>query len=337
MKVFRHFRQALATALLLVLLGQSALAADEGFNAGLDIQRTEDKILVIVENSNVLAIEQPTLTIPCDFTYAQVTFNNEALDFTLVDDTISFCVTAGGTYTIDELDSPPEDPDDPQPEDPDDPQPEDPDDPQPEDPDDPRPDRPVSPPSEEDNENESQDPETPSENPDTWNSPFTDVTADQWYYEEVGYVVNAGLMNGVSSTTFAPNDVTSRAMVWTVLARMNGVDTTVVDGPWYQSAMTWAMDSGISDGADPNEPITREQLVTMLYRMAGNPKMGDPSLAAVEQYPDGSKVSPWAYEAMAWALQTGLLEGANGLLVPGETATRAQLATILMRFYMIQD
>lgn len=321
MKVFRYFRQAMATALLLVLLGQSALAADEGFNAGLDIQRTEDKILVTVKDSNVLATEQPTLTIPCDFTYAQVTFNSEALDFILVDGTISFCVAAGGTYTIDKLDSPPEDPDDPQPEDPDDP----------------RPERPVSPPSEEDNENESQDPETPSENPDTWNSPFTDVTADQWYYEEVGYVVNAGLMNGVSSTTFAPNDVTSRAMVWTVLARMNGVDTTVVDGPWYQSAMTWVMDSGISDGADPNEPITREQLVTMLYRMAGNPKMGDPSLAAVEQYPDGSKVSPWAYEAMAWALQTGLLEGVNVLLVPGETATRAQLATILMRFYMIQD
>ena len=192
-------------------------------------------------------------------------------------------------------------------------------------------------PSEEDDENESQVPEVPSEIPDTWNSPFTDVTVDQWYYEEVGYVVNAGLMNGVSSTTFAPNDVTSRAMVWTVLARMSGVDTAVADGPWYQAAMTWAMDSGISDGAGPGEPITREQLVTMLYRMAGNPKMGDPSLAAVEQYPDGSKVSPWAYEAMAWALQTGLLEGVNGLLVPGETATRAQLATILMRFCMIQD
>ena len=327
MKVFRYFRQALATALLLALLGQSALAADEGFNAGLDIQRTEDKILVIVENSNVLAIEQPTLTIPCDFTYAQVSFNGQILDSILFDGTISFRVTAGGTYTVTKLDSPPEEPDDPRPEEPDDP----------------RPERPVSPPSvpsdpsEEDDENESQVPEAPSEIPDTWNSPFTDVTADQWYYEEVGYVVNAGLMNGVSSTTFAPNDVTSRAMVWTVLARMSGVDTAVADDPWYQAAMTWAMDSGISDGTGPSEPITREQLVTMLYRMAGNPKMGDPSLAAVEQYPDGSKVSPWAYEAMAWALQTGLLEGVNGLLVPGETTTRAQLATILMRFCMIQD
>ena len=121
-------------------------------------------------------------------------------------------------------------------------------------------------------------------------------------------------------------------MVWTVLARMDGVDTTVDGDPWYHKAMAWAMEHGVSDGTDPDGLITREQLVTMLYRMANCPAVSDPALAAVEQCPDGSEVSPWAYEAMAWALQVDLLEGENGLLLPGRVATRAQLAAMLMRY-----
>lgn len=306
MKMFPYVRKTLAAALLLVLLCQSALAAENGFNAGLEIQRTEEQILITVEDSDVLAAERPTLTIPCDFSYAQVTFGGQIVASSLAGGNISFPVAAGGLYTVTRLDAPPEDPT-----------------------------IPVIPPvpgvpGNPDQPDQSEQPDQPGG--DTWSNPFTDVAEGQWYYEAVCYVGKAGLMTGVSATEFAPDTATSRAMVWTVLARIQGVDTEGGDGPWYRKAMSWATDSGISDGTDPNGLITREQLVTMLYRMAGSPAVSDPALAAVGQYPDGSQVSAWAYEGVAWAVQTGLLEGQNGLLHPGETATRAQLAALLMRF-----
>ena len=124
-----------------------------------------------------------------------------------------------------------------------------------------------------------------------------------------------------------PDGAVTRAMVWTVLARMAGEDT---DGgaTWYSKAQIWAMETGVSDGTKPMESITREQLAAMLYRFEGSPKVSG-NLSA---YPDGNTVSDWAADAMVWATETGLINGINGYLKPQSGATRAQLATMLMRF-----
>ena len=96
---------------------------------------------------------------------------------------------------------------------------------------------------------------------------ITDVKADDWFAKEVAYVYENKLMNGVGGNAFDPNGSVSRAMVWTTLARLEGVNTANSD-PWYLAGQNWAMATGVSDGTDPNGNITREQLVTMLYRYA---------------------------------------------------------------------
>ena len=163
--------------------------------------------------------------------------------------------------------------------------------------------------------------------------PFTDVEADSWYAEAVAYVSGEGLMVGTSDTTFSPDMETTRGMIMTVLARMSGVDTQG-SNPWYQLGMEWAVEQGVSDGTVPEAVITREQLVTMFYRYAGLQGM---DLAcdgtAAQAFSDWENVADWAAEAMAWAVDTGLVKGVGGnTLAPQGTATRAQVATILMRF-----
>ena len=96
---------------------------------------------------------------------------------------------------------------------------------------------------------------------------ITDVKADDWFAKEVAYVYENKLMNGVGNNAFDPNGSVSRAMVWTTLARLEGVNTTG-SNPWYLAGQNWAMVTGVSDGTEPNGNITREQLVTMLYRYA---------------------------------------------------------------------
>ena len=163
--------------------------------------------------------------------------------------------------------------------------------------------------------------------PTDWANPYADVAANAWYYDAVAYVTANGLMNGTSATTFAPNVTTTRAMIWTVLARMNGQS---VDGgtPWYTLAQSWAMRANVSDGTNPTDPISREELATMLYRAAGSPAVSGNLLS----YPDGGAVSAWAESAMLWATQNGIISGIDGMLTPQGQATRAQVATMLMRF-----
>ena len=163
--------------------------------------------------------------------------------------------------------------------------------------------------------------------PTGWSNPYGDVAANAWYYDAVAYVTANGLMNGTSATTFAPNATTTRAMIWTVLARMNGQN---VDGgtPWYAMAQSWAMTANVSDGTNPGNPISREELATMLYRAAGSPAVSGNLLS----YPDGNAVSAWAENAMLWATQNGIISGIDGMLAPQGQATRAQVATMLMRF-----
>lgn len=158
---------------------------------------------------------------------------------------------------------------------------------------------------------------------------FTDVRG-HWAEEAIAYVSAGGIMTGTGENTFAPESAMTRAMVWTVLARMSGQS---VDGgdPWYALAQSWAVAASVSDGADANDSITREQLVTMLYRFAGSPEVGADALALLEQYADSASVSGWARPAMAWAVSRGVINGVDGALAPQSAATRAQVAAILAR------
>ena len=168
------------------------------------------------------------------------------------------------------------------------------------------------------------DPEEPEPEPEL---PFYDVAKGDWFYDAVKYVYYADLMDGVEEHIFAPNDTLTRAMVWTIIARAEGVDT---DGgaTWYAKAQEWVVAKGISDGENPSAAITRQELVTMLWRLAGEPALGSGISA-----PDAGSVSSWAQQAMSWAVYIGLIEGdENGAVTPAATATRAQAAAIFMRY-----
>ena len=165
------------------------------------------------------------------------------------------------------------------------------------------------------------------ETPDTPVFPFYDVTARDWYYSAVKYVYEKGLMDGVDVGVFAPNDTLTRAMVWTIIARAEGVDTTG-GATWYAKAQEWVTAKGISDGENPSAAITRQELVTMLYRLAG-----EPAVSGTITAPDASSVSTWAQSAMTWAMNIGLVEGdENGAVTPTAIATRAQAAALIMRY-----
>ena len=162
--------------------------------------------------------------------------------------------------------------------------------------------------------------------------PFTDVETGDWFYEYVQYVYENGLMDGVSDTLFNPDGNMTRAMFWAVLARIDG--ETVTGDTWMEDARAWAMESGVSDGTEPEANVTREMLVTMLYRYAGSPETDG---SGVGLFDDGETVSVWAYDAMSWALNNGVITGvSDDMLLPGNTATRAQCAAILMRYMELQ-
>lgn len=174
-------------------------------------------------------------------------------------------------------------------------------------------------------------PSKPSQKPDTGKDlPFTDVSANNWFYDGVKYAYENGLMNGTSSNAFSPNANTTRGMIVTILARVEGVNTNGT--PWYAAGQKWAMDNGISDGTNMPGVITREQLATILYRYAKQKGYKVSKSAALTAFSDADKVSGYAAEAMQWAVAEGLLQGSNGKLNPQGSATRAQVATILMRF-----
>ena len=173
-------------------------------------------------------------------------------------------------------------------------------------------------------------PSKPKDDKPTTGSSFTDVPAGSWYEEAVNYVHEKGLMNGTSSNAFSPNANTTRGMIVTILARVEGVNTNGT--PWYAAGQKWAMDNGISDGTNMPGVITREQLATILYRYAKQKGYDVSRSAALTAFSDADKVSGYAAEAMQWAVAEGLLQGSNGKLNPQGSATRAQVATILMRF-----
>lgn len=162
---------------------------------------------------------------------------------------------------------------------------------------------------------------------------YPDVLPQDWFYSSVRYVTERGLMNGTPNG-FEPNMDSSRATIWTILARFSGVDTTVVSGEWYAVARQWAMENGVSDGTNPNGVITREQLATMLYRYAQSKGLVKAGAAAdLSVFVDAEQVSAYALDAMRWAVSVGLLNGMDGSrLAPQGSAARAQVAAMLMRF-----
>ena len=170
--------------------------------------------------------------------------------------------------------------------------------------------------------------------PDVPSFPFYDVPTSAWYYTAVKYVYDNKLMDGVDTYEFAPNATLTRAMVWTIIARMSGVDTTG-GNTWYAKAQEWVVVNGISDGENPTAAITRQELVTMLYRYA-QIKGYDVSVGEdtnILSYVDATSISEYAMSAFQWACGSGLTEGdENGALTPLATATRAQAAAMIMRF-----
>lgn len=157
---------------------------------------------------------------------------------------------------------------------------------------------------------------------------FADAAAGTWYAAAVTFVTARELFNGTAEGTFSPDLPMSRAMLFTVLARMDGQDTTGGD-TWYAKAMDWAKSAGISDGTNPDGSITREQLATMLYRYAGSPA----TAGTLNGFTDADEAGSYATDALKWAVEQGIITGkTGGVLDPKGEATRAQVAAMLMRY-----
>lgn len=164
---------------------------------------------------------------------------------------------------------------------------------------------------------------------------FTDVPESHWAHDAIEYVVDEGLFAGTSDTTFNPEGTMTRAMLWVVLARMDDVNTNASSGEaWYQPGLDWAVENGISDGTNPNNNITREQFAAMLYRYAEN--AGEDitaDTAELNKFIDTINISSYALQPMAWAVENGIVSGTSSdTISPSGNATRAQVATMLMRY-----
>ena len=175
--------------------------------------------------------------------------------------------------------------------------------------------------------------------------PFEDVTTNDWFYDDVAFVYGEGLFAGTSSTAFSPNASMTRAMLVTVLYRLEGKPTVrgrsgfsdVVVNSYYEDAVTWAADNGIVNGTgtttfSPDTNVTREQLAAILYRYAQYKKYSTKASASLNGFSDAQSVSSYAKTPLEWAVAEKLVNGANGKLMPKGDASRAQVAAIFHRF-----
>ena len=274
--------------------GAEAHELEGGFNAAVTVTKSADgKTSVAVQASDeILSALLPTLTVPG--ARGGVRHDGEGVASDSADGSVSFVAGSSGEYEIGEdiEETKPEEPEEPE--------------------------TPVTPGTPVAPE-EPEEPEEPALS-------FDDVQSGSWFYEYVAYVVENGLMEGLSGTEFAPGGGMTRAMFWAVLGRMDG--ETITGAQWIETAREWATASGVSDGSSAGELITREQMAAMLYRFAGSPAAG----GSLEDYADAGSVSAWAREAMLWAVENGVINGMDGTLSPGGTATRAQAAAMLTRF-----
>lgn len=177
---------------------------------------------------------------------------------------------------------------------------------------------------------------------DTRENPFADVSKDDWFYEDVCYAYQNGLFFGTSDTSFSPKEPMTRAMLVTVLYRSAGAPepekdsgfTDVAQNAWYAKAVPWAVENQIVEGYGgglfgPNDPVTREQLTSILYRMAKSPSV----TSALERFVDAGQVSGFAKDAISWAVQQKIIFGKGGdVLDPKGSASRAEVAAMLKRF-----
>lgn len=155
---------------------------------------------------------------------------------------------------------------------------------------------------------------------------FNDM-ADHWAKDAVEFASSRELFNGVGNDAFGPDLSMTRGMVSTVLARLAGADTAGGE-TWYAKGTAWAVENGISDGTAPEQPVTREQLAAMLYRYAGSP-----AVSGELSFDDTTVISIWAYDAVRWCVDNGILNGVGGnRMTPQDLARRGQVAAMLMRF-----
>ena len=185
-----------------------------------------------------------------------------------------------------------------------------------------------------------------NENPGTGANPFTDVSEKDWFYSDVMFVYENGLMLGTSKTLFSPHGTATRGMMATILWRMEGSPvpkgknsfTDVEAGKWYADAITWTAENGIfagygKDKFGPDDPITREQLAAIFYRYADYKGYDLTVKGNLDKFKDADKITDYAKTAMQWAVGSGLVKGKSGnLLDPQGTATRAEIAAMLHRF-----
>lgn len=175
---------------------------------------------------------------------------------------------------------------------------------------------------------------------------FSDVNSGSWFSNSVQFASSRELFSGVGGGAFAPSNTMTRSMLVTVLHRLEGCPTPsgsgtfqdVSQGTWYSEAANWAAEQGITGGIGegqfgPNQAITREAMALMFYRYAGSPKLPETQKASMDHFDDAGQISSWASDAMAWAYATGLFTGdSEGKLRPQDSSTRAEVATMLMRF-----
>ncbi|OOO00708.1 MAG: hypothetical protein ATN35_05940 [Epulopiscium sp. Nele67-Bin004] len=179
----------------------------------------------------------------------------------------------------------------------------------------------------------------------TWENPFTDVQPTDWYYDVIRQANALNLFGGVSDTEFAPQDQMTRAMLISVIHRLDGSPAVggaaiefddVLSDAWYTTPITWAVQNNIVSGYDAttfgtSDSVTREQMVSILWRYADRPYTGD--VASLNEFSDAGEISSYAEDAMAWAYQNGIIGGkGDGILDPKGEATRAEVAAIVLRY-----
>ena len=176
---------------------------------------------------------------------------------------------------------------------------------------------------------------------------FSDISEGTWYSDAVVYVYENWLMNGISETEFAPQAELTRSMFVTILYRMSGEEyqgeigfTDVPDGQWYSDAVAWAVNAGVTTGYSDtefglNSSITREQLALMFYRFAQYMNYDTEGKNDLSEFTDADGVSSWAADAISWAVEAGLIKGSDGEISPAGNATRAEIATLIMRFALM--
>lgn len=177
--------------------------------------------------------------------------------------------------------------------------------------------------------------------------PFTDVSEKSWYYDAVCYVYEHSLFQGTSSTQFSPGKPMQRGMITTVLYRMAGspaIEYTpmfndIPAGIWYTNGTIWAGQLGIVSGVGnglfrPNNNVQRQQIAVILYNYARTLGQDVSARGDLSQFHDADSVAPWAKDAVSWAVASGLLKGSSGKILPSNSATRAEVATMLQRFHV---